>query len=1039
MSGARPPQGANYAPSGGSAAAPAASVGAHERRSHSPPCSRIPRSGAAATARPSPPRCRPAIAALDAVLPGRGWPQGALTEILLAREGIGEIRLTLPALARLQAQRAATSCGSRRRTCRTRRRSRPRASISRGSSSSAAAAPPMRCGPSSRRCARPSAAPRSPGSARATSACCAGCRSPRAKAAPGACCGGGPASAASATAAPLRLGTRAAGRPARGARAEAPRRRARAAGPDRRRRALPPRPPALARPAAPRCRRPASRADPRSSAGREDAEPTRPRTPCRRRDLTVRTTLPTRAPRIAALLIPILIRPSHARPPPLHDGLQQRLGQPPSAHRVRAAVAAGFRRAAHELLPVDQGDAQPHPHRRLVLRRRARARAAGRAAAIAEPWRFFDPQEPFDDLRRALTPRSTPSTAGWSRLRSADRRRARRGRSPCRAARASRTRPSTRLLAHLFQHQIHHRGQAHAMLAGTPVAPPQLDEFFCANEAHLRAAGARRDSGCPKRRSGRTAPAGLTRRHVASRPPSRTPLIRDALGLPALAVAAARRLRARARLTTRSAPFAVGSGGHYPRIVAANAAARAAGIRAGQLISAALALAPDARAARPRCATPKRARSRQSRRGRSRSRRRSSLAPPDAVVAEIGGSLRLFGGLTRLARARSRDGVAARWATRARLALAPTPRAALLLARAGRTRARAAPRRSCPRARAVAARAARPRRRDARRRSRPPASRRSARRGAAARRARAALRRGARRHARSRARPRARSAAAVRAAAAFRERRLDAAGAGRTTSRRSASASTGSCSELAGWLLARGLGVVAMSLALAHERYVRAARHAADRSCRSRSARRRARRRICSRCCASASRASRCRRRSRRSRWRATRPRRSPAATSACCPDDDADAVDVPLRRPAARAARRRRRRRASRRTPSIGPNTRCAMAARGRRAHAQPSRARPARGRSARRRPLPWPALPDPAPAVAARRSRSRSARLLEAQPWVLRDGPERIESGWWDGADVRRDYFVAESRTASIVWIYRDHRYGTDDGEWFLHGVFA
>ena len=46
----------------------------------------------------------------------------------------------------------------------------------------------------------------------------------------------------------------------------------------------------------------------------------------------------------------------------------------------------------------------------------------------------------------------------------------------------------TRMLAHLFQHQIHHRGQAHAMLAGTHVAPPQLDEFFCANEAHLRAA-----------------------------------------------------------------------------------------------------------------------------------------------------------------------------------------------------------------------------------------------------------------------------------------------------------------------------------------------------------------------------------------------------------------------------------------------------------------------------------------------------------------------------------------------------------------------
>ena len=45
-----------------------------------------------------------------------------------------------------------------------------------------------------------------------------------------------------------------------------------------------------------------------------------------------------------------------------------------------------------------------------------------------------------------------------------------------------------RLLAHVFEHQVHHRGQAHAMLAGTPVAPPQLDEFFCANEADLRAA-----------------------------------------------------------------------------------------------------------------------------------------------------------------------------------------------------------------------------------------------------------------------------------------------------------------------------------------------------------------------------------------------------------------------------------------------------------------------------------------------------------------------------------------------------------------------
>jgi uncharacterized damage-inducible protein DinB len=44
-----------------------------------------------------------------------------------------------------------------------------------------------------------------------------------------------------------------------------------------------------------------------------------------------------------------------------------------------------------------------------------------------------------------------------------------------------------RLLMHLFQHQIHHRGQAHAMLSSTSVAPPQLDEFFAAEDAPLRA------------------------------------------------------------------------------------------------------------------------------------------------------------------------------------------------------------------------------------------------------------------------------------------------------------------------------------------------------------------------------------------------------------------------------------------------------------------------------------------------------------------------------------------------------------------------
>ncbi|WP_225775874.1 DinB family protein [Pseudomonas sp. Marseille-Q5115] len=44
-----------------------------------------------------------------------------------------------------------------------------------------------------------------------------------------------------------------------------------------------------------------------------------------------------------------------------------------------------------------------------------------------------------------------------------------------------------RVLLHLFEHQIHHRGQVHGMLSETPVAPPQLDEFFLEQDAPLRA------------------------------------------------------------------------------------------------------------------------------------------------------------------------------------------------------------------------------------------------------------------------------------------------------------------------------------------------------------------------------------------------------------------------------------------------------------------------------------------------------------------------------------------------------------------------
>jgi uncharacterized damage-inducible protein DinB len=44
-----------------------------------------------------------------------------------------------------------------------------------------------------------------------------------------------------------------------------------------------------------------------------------------------------------------------------------------------------------------------------------------------------------------------------------------------------------RILLHVFEHQIHHRGQVHAMLAGTNVAPPQLDEFFAEGDVKFHA------------------------------------------------------------------------------------------------------------------------------------------------------------------------------------------------------------------------------------------------------------------------------------------------------------------------------------------------------------------------------------------------------------------------------------------------------------------------------------------------------------------------------------------------------------------------
>ncbi|WP_319537362.1 DNA polymerase Y family protein [uncultured Vibrio sp.] len=47
---------------------------------------------------------------------------------------------------------------------------------------------------------------------------------------------------------------------------------------------------------------------------------------------------------------------------------------------------------------------------------------------------------------------------------------------------------------------------------------------------------------------------------------------------------------------------------------------------------------------------------------------------------------------------------------------------------------------------------------------------------------------------------------------------------------------------------------------------------------------------------------------------------------------------------------------------------------------------------------------------------------------------GPERIVSGWWDGDEIMRDYYIAHTRQGRWLWVFRDqHKH------WFLHGYFC
>jgi protein ImuB len=58
---------------------------------------------------------------------------------------------------------------------------------------------------------------------------------------------------------------------------------------------------------------------------------------------------------------------------------------------------------------------------------------------------------------------------------------------------------------------------------------------------------------------------------------------------------------------------------------------------------------------------------------------------------------------------------------------------------------------------------------------------------------------------------------------------------------------------------------------------------------------------------------------------------------------------------------------------------------------------------------------------------------RKLKETEFIALAGPERIESGWWDGDDAKRDYFIARLPNAALAWVFRE------EGEWYLHGLFA
>jgi len=470
----------------------------------------------------------------------------------------------------------------------------------------------------------------------------------------------------------------------------------------------------------------------------------------------------------------------------------------------------------------------------------------------------------------------------------------------------------------------------------------------------------------------------------------------------------------------RTRPFVVASGGHYPKVIAANEPARAAGIRRGQLISAALALAPGL-ALRDRDPAAEEAALSDVATLALAFTPSASLAPPNAVLAEIGGSVRLFGGLPRLLEQLAQQVDARGYPMRA--ALAPTPTAALLLARAGHATPVVDP------AQLPAALAPLPL---ALLDVDPAALATLAAAGIATFGALQALpRAGLARRFDQRvvdlldracggaADPRASYRPPVRF-----ERKLPLPAPVDTVDALAFGVNR-LVQDLAAWLLARGLGVTRMSLSLVHERYVRERGTPPTIATFALGAPARApahltvvlRERLARVALPAAVEAI---------VLRSDETAPLAGRNLGLLPEDEASAVVVPL------VERLRSR---------LGDDAVALLAtqAEHRPEYAAKAGHRPGSAKTVQRRGAARPcSLHAPRPLWLLDAVQPLGAKL-EVQPWILRDGPERIESGWWDGRDLRRDYFVAETPHGETVWVYRDHRYGTDDGEWFMHGLFA